>query len=305
MDILLINNDLMERSVIQQVLEHSGHKVTYVETAQEAWKFIAENGIRFVIADAADQEQNVHQLIQHVRSNQNLFGHTYILLLINRGQNGTLVASLGVGADDYLNKPVAPQELKARVSVGTRILSMGDTLLEARDQLDNLAMYDNLTGLLNRQAFYKIAQGELERARRASEGVSIIALDVDNFRAINVKYDHSVGDNVLQIVAQVIREKSRPYDCIGRWDGDQFTIILPGIVSTDAEKIAKRILTGVQSSEISLTDGPPLEVKLSVGIASTQTINAYAEIDTFIQNAVVAMGSSKKNESEDITVAFV
>ena len=295
----------MERSVIQQVLEHSGHKVTYVETAQEAWKFIAENGIRFVIADAADQEQNVHQLIQHVRSNQNLFGHTYILLLINRGQNGTLVASLGVGADDYLNKPVAPQELKARVSVGTRILSMGDTLLEARDQLDNLAMYDNLTGLLNRQAFYKIAQGELERARRASEGVSIIALDVDNFRAINVKYDHSVGDNVLQIVAQVIREKSRPYDCIGRWDGDQFTIILPGIVSTDAEKIAKRILTGVQSSEISLTDGPPLEVKLSVGIASTQTINAYAEIDTFIQNAVVAMGSSKKNESEDITVAFV
>ena len=305
MDILLINNDLMERSVIQQVLEHSGHKVTYVETAQEAWKFISENGIRFVIADAADQEQNVHQLIQHVRSNQNLFGHTYILLLINRGQNGTLVASLGVGADDYLNKPVAPQELKARVSVGTRILSMGDTLLEARDQLDNLAMYDNLTGLLNRQAFYKVAQGELERARRASEGVSIIALDVDNFRAINVKYDHSVGDNVLQIVAQVIREKSRPYDCIGRWDGDQFTIILPGIVSTDAEKIAKRILTGVQSSEISLTDGPPLEVKLSVGIASTQTINAYAEIDTFIQNAVVAMGSSKKNESEDITVAFV
>ena len=305
MDILLINNDLMERSVIQQVLEHSGHKVTFVETAQEAWKFISENGIRFVIADAADQEQNVHQLIQHVRSNQNLFGHTYILLLINRGQNGTLVASLGVGADDYLNKPVAPQELKARVSVGTRILSMGDTLLEARDQLDNLAMYDNLTGLLNRQAFYKVAQGELERARRASEGVSIIALDVDNFRAINVKYDHSVGDNVLQIVAQVIREKSRPYDCIGRWDGDQFTIILPGIVSTDAEKIAKRILTGVQSSEISLTDGPPLEVKLSVGIASTQTINAYAEIDTFIQNAVVAMGSSKKNESEDITVAFV
>ena len=305
MDILLINNDLMERSVIQQVLEHSGHKVTYVEAAQEAWKLITENGIRFVIADAANQEQELHQLIQHVRSNPNLFGHTYILLLLNKGQNGTLIASLGVGADDYLNKPVAPQELKARVSVGARILSMGDTLAQARNQLDNLAMYDNLTGLLNQQAFYKVAQGELERARRASEGVSVIALDVDNFKAINTQYDHSVGDNVLQIVAQVIREKSRPYDCIGRWDGDQFTLILPGIVSTDAEKIAKRILTGVQSSEISLTDGPPLEVKLSVGIASTQTINAYAEIDTFIQSAVLAMGSSKKNETEDITVAFV
>lgn len=305
MDILLINNDLMERSVMQQVLEHSGHKVTYVETAQEAWKFVAEDGIRFVIADAADQEQSVHQLIQHVRSNQKLFGHTYILLLLNRGQNGTLIASLGVGADDYLNKPVAPQELKARVSVGARILSMGDTLAQARDQLDNLAMYDNLTGLLNQQAFYKVAQGELERARRASEGVSIIALDVDNFKALNAQYDHSVGDNVLRIVAQVIREKSRPYDCIGRWDGDQFTIILPGIVSTDAEKIAKRILTGVQSSGISFTDGPPLEIKLNAGIATTQTINAYAEIDTFIRGAVIAMNSSKQNEDEEISVAFV
>ncbi len=305
MDILLIDNDLMERSVIQQVLENSGHKVTYVESAQEAWKLITENRIRFIIADASDQEPNVHQFIQQVRSNPGLYGHTYILLLLNKGQNGTLVASLGVGADDYLNKPVAPQELKARVSIGARILMMGDTLMEARNQLDNMPMYDKLTGLMNRPAFYKVAQGELERARRGSEGISIIALDVDNFKAINEEYGHKVGDNVLQIVAQVIREKCRPYDCIGRWDGDQFTIVLPGVVSSDAEKIARRILTGVQSSEISLTDGPPLEVKLSAGIASTQTINAYAEVDAFIQSAVLAMSSSKQNEAEEITVAFV
>jgi len=305
MNILVISNDLMERSVIQQVLDHSDHKVTFVENAKDAWKLIADNGIRFVIADASNQEQPVHQLIQHVRSNPNLFGHTYILLLINKGQNGNLISSLGVGADDYLNKPVAPQELKARVSVGARILTMGDTLMQARDQLDSMAMYDNLTGLMNRQAFYRIAQGELERARRTSEGISVIALDVDNFKAINTEHGHTVGDNVLQVVAQVIREKSRPYDCIGRWAGDQFTIALPGIVSGDAEKIAKRILAGVQAGEVSLTDGPPLEIKLSAGIASAQTLNAYAEIDTFIQSAVLAMSSSKQNAEEEISVVFV
>ncbi len=305
MEILVISTDLMERTVIQQVLQHSNHKVTFVETVKDAWKLIVEQGFRFTIADASVDEQSIHQLIQHVRSNPNLPGHTYILLLLNKGQNGTLIASLGVGADDYLNKPVAPQELKARVSVGVRILSMGDTLLQARDQLENLAMYDNLTGLMNRQAFYKVAQGELERARRASEGVSVIAFDVDNFKAINTKYGHAVGDNVLQIVAQLIREKCRPYDCIGRWAGDQFTIVLPGVVSTDAEKISKRILTGVQSSDISLTNGPALEIRLSAGIASTQTINAYAEIDTFIQNAVMAMKHSKQNKDEEVGVVFV
>jgi two-component system cell cycle response regulator len=305
MDILVMSNDLMERSVIQQVLEHSDHKVTFVETVKEAWNAITENGLRFVIVDASEQEQGVHQLIQHVRSNPGLFGHTYILLLLNKGQNGTLVASLGVGADDYMNKPVAPQELKARVSVGVRILSMGDTLTEARNQLENLAMYDNLTGLMNRQALYKVAQGELERARRASQGVSVIALDVDNFKAINAQYGHAVGDSVLQVVAQIIREKCRPYDCLGRWAGDQFTIVLPGTVSSDAEKITKRILSSVQASEVSLVDGQALEIKLSAGIASTQTINAYAEIDTFIQSAVLAMSNSKQNADEEVSVVFV
>lgn len=305
MDILVINDDLMERSVIQQVLGHSQHKVTFVPSVREAWKLIIEDGFRFVIVDAAIEEQSIHQFIQHVRSNPNLPGHTYILILINKGQTGKLVSSLGIGADDYLNKPVSPQELKSRVSVGVRILSMGDTLSHAREQLDNLAMYDKLTGLMNRPAFYKVAQGELERARRASEGVSVIAFDVDSFKAINAEHGHAVGDSVLQIVAQIIREKCRPYDCIGRWAGDQFTIVLPGIVSTDAEKIVKRILAGIQSSEISLKDGPPLEIRLSAGIASAQTVNAYAEIDTFIQNAVLAMNNAKQNKYEKFNVVFV
>ena len=305
MDILVINDDLMERTVIKQVLIHSNHKVTFVPSVRDAWKRIIEDGFRFVIVDVAGEEQSVHQLIQHVRTHPDLPDYIYFLLLVKKGQNGTLVSSLGIGADDYLNKPVAPQELKSRVSVGMRILSMADTLMQARDQLENLAMYDTLTGLMNRQAFYKVAQGELERARRTSEGVSVIAFDVDNFKAINEHHGHEVGDNVLQIVAQIIREKCRPYDCIGRWDGDQFAIILPRVVSADAEKITRRILSGVRSSEIVLTDGPALEIKLSAGIASAQTVNVYAQIEEFIQNAVLAMNNARQNENEEFSVVFV
>jgi two-component system, cell cycle response regulator len=305
MDILAINNDLMERSVIQQVLEHSNHKVTFVPSVREAWKLLNEQRFRFVIVDASSEEEIVHQFVQHVRDNPKLPGHTYILLLINKGQDWKPVSSLGAGADDYLNKPVAPQELKSRVAVGARILSMGDILQQARDQLESLAMYDNLTGMLNQHAFYKIAQGELERARRASEGLSVIALDVDNFKTINARHGHAVGDNVLQIVAQIIREKCRPYDCIGRWAGDQFTIVLPGVISSDAEKVTKRILSGLQASDITFADGPALEIKLSAGIASAQTINAYAEIDTFIQSAVQALNNARQNKLEEFSVVFV
>ena len=305
MNILVINNDLTERSVIQQVLEHNNHIVTFVKDVNEAQHANAESVFRFIIVDPNGQEQSIQDFIKNVRSIQKPAGHTYILLLVEKDHSGKLVTDLGINADDYLNKPVVPQELKARVAVGVRILSMGDTLSQAHKQLDNLAMYDYLTGLLNRQAFYKVAQGELERARRASDGVSVIALDVDNFKSINREYGHSVGDDVLKVLAQIIREKSRPYDCIGRWSGDQFTLALPSVMSTDAEKVVRRIFTGVKSSEISLANGTALEVRLTAGIASAQNINAYTEIDSFIQSAVQALNNSKQNEDDEICVVFV
>lgn len=305
MDILVIDDDLTECSIIQQVLEHQDHKVTFAPSAREAWRLISETGFRFVIADASREEGSVRQLIQHVRREPNPPGHTYFLLLTHKGQSGNLISSPDVGVDDFLNKPVFPQELKSRVSLGVRILSIGDTLQQARDQLENLAMYDTLTGLMNRRAFYKGAEGELERARRASGGLSVIALDVDDFKAINAGHGHVVGDNVLRIVARIIREKSRPYDCIGRWGGDQFTIVLPGVVGTDAEKITRRILSGVRASEISLANGQALEIKLSAGIASSQTINAYTEIEPFIQNAVVALNTARQNKDEEFSLVFM
>ncbi|GAB4423492.1 MAG: hypothetical protein Kow002_13030 [Anaerolineales bacterium] len=305
MDILVINNDLVEHSMFQQVLERSGHTVFFSASVDDAWTFIQEKGLRFVIADATIDWHATQEFIQSIRANTELSKQVYILLLTNKGQNGELISGLGTGADDMLPKPIAPQDLKARVLVGQRLLSMSKDLDEARSQLDGIPVYDSLTGLINRQAFYKQAQAEIERARRASTGVSFIVIDIDNFSVINQQFGRTIGDEVLQIASQIIREKSRPYDCIGRWAGDQFSIVLPGVLSPDAEKIVLRILIGIQSSDITLQDGTALEIKLSAGIATTQTVNAYANVDTFIQSAIQAMQSARDDEEEQINIVFV
>jgi diguanylate cyclase (GGDEF)-like protein len=204
-----------------------------------------------------------------------------------------------------MNKPISPQELKARVAIGVRVLSMSATLTQARDQAEIAPMFDELTGLLNTPAFLRVSQGELERARRTSGSLCMIAMEIDNFAALKEAHNQAVGDEILQIVSRVIREKSRPYDCIGRWDGDRFVIVFPGLVSTEVEKIARRILISVKSSNISLADGTSLEVRLSAGIASSQNINAYAEIISFIQNALQAIPSDAKNEEEKVSVVYI
>ena len=133
----------------------------------------------------------------------------------------------------------------------------------------------------------------------------MIAMDIDSFKILNDKHGPSIGNEILQIVANIVREKSRPYDCIGHWDGDLFVMAFPGIVSADAEKIAKRILVSVQSSNISLPNGTALGVSLSAGIAASQNINAYAEIDTFIQSAEQALSASKQSQEDNISVLII
>ncbi len=305
MDILVINADMIGQSVMQQVLKHSGHQVTFEKSFQNAWQLVDGNGYRMIIADATTSQQAVQHFITQVHDQRDRLGKIYILLLTEKGQNGNLVENLGSGADDYLSKPIIPHELKARVAAGVRILTMGDELSMAREQMENLAMYDNLTGLMNRQAFFKVSRGELERARRIALGISIIAIDINNFKAINQAHGNSIGDDVLQIVAQIIREKCRPYDCIGRWENDKFIITLPGVISADAEKIVTRIMAGVQSSEVSLMNGSSLDLRLSAGIASAININAYVEIEAFLQSAIQAMLNSKQAGEEQVVVNYL
>ncbi len=146
-----------------------------------------------------------------------------------------------------------------------RIISLASNLAVARDQLENQALFDTLTGFLNRAAFLKQSAGELERARRASMPLSLIALDIDNFKVINDTFGVELGDEVLKVVAQAIREKSRPYDCIGRWAGDEFVLMLAGVIGADAEKVADRIIAGVRGTRIEVENEAPLNVKISAG----------------------------------------
>ena len=166
-----------------------------------------------------------------------------------------------------------------------------------------MAIYDNLTGLMNRSAFFRMAQGELERARRSGSPLSLIVLDIDHFKSFNEKYGMDWGDEVLRVVSQTIREKSRPYDCIGRWSGDEFIIALAGVIGADAEKIAGRIITGVQSTGISYQDAS-VNVSLSVGIASASRINAATEAEPLIQQARQAMARAKEDGGNQVNLIY-
>jgi diguanylate cyclase len=181
-----------------------------------------------------------------------------------------------------------------RLVMGQRIISLEDTLSQTQDQLESLAMFDPLTGILNQAAFNKLARGELERARRASSALSIIAMDVDNFKTLRDSYGAEAGESILKTVAENIREHSRSYDCIGHWTGPQFIIALMNVSDQEAEKIARRIITGIRFADVRL-EGTVLDLSISAGITTVSKVSESIDIESLIGQAQQALAEAKKS----------
>lgn len=303
MKILVVDKELKERMVIQQVLGQNGHEIVSAEDSETAMQLLQAGGLRFVIADRVSTDIDETQFIRHVRDAQPPY-YIYILLLTPDVEE-TDLATPRTGPDDYLQKPIVPLKLKSRVQIGERILSLGDNLIEAKNTLERVAVFDTLTGALNQRASLVFSRGELERARRAQTPLSLIALDIDNFNSINVKYGENVGNDVLMVIAKAIREKSRPYDGFGRYDADMFLLTLPGVIGQDAERIADRIIKGILNTNISLLDGREVKVGISAGVICATRITAATEIELLIERAKEALSHAKREGGNQAHMVFV
>src|SRR5512138_1565532 len=111
MKILVLNNDMMERTIIQQVLQNNGHEIIPVGDSDSAMQLLQEGEIRFVIADRASSDMDAKRFIQRVHDAQPPY-YIYILLLTAKVQD-TDITTPRAGADDYLHKPIVPVELKS------------------------------------------------------------------------------------------------------------------------------------------------------------------------------------------------
>ncbi len=303
--ILVVDDEQIDRRIVEKTLIRLGHDVILADNGEAAWQKIQEEPIRFVITDWNMPLMDGIQLIKKVRATT-LPGYVYTILVTSNNKDEDIVAGLYAGADDYLTKPFNPTELEARVAVGERMLALEDGLMQANNQLEKLAMVDSLTGLLNRRAIYKFARGELERARRVSEPISVIFLDIDKFKEVNDQHGHLTGDEALKLIARIIKERSRAYDSIGRWAGDEFLIVLPGTTATDAEKVARRIIEGIFLTKLALPKGGLLSLSACVGVVTqTKMTGAVALLDDLIQGADEALYRAKETGGNNVETTLL
>jgi diguanylate cyclase (GGDEF)-like protein len=179
------------------------------------------------------------------------------------------------------------RDLQLSQAIGAQV---GVALENARmyEQARYLADRDSVTGLLNYRSVHQRLQEELQRARRGGRQLSVVMMDLDDFKLFNDAYGHLVGDKVLKKVADLLTENSRAFDVFGRLGGDEFIAILPDTGGRAAATVADRLRSSLVQHPCTLDGGTPAPVYMSFGVAAypddarhIQELIAYADANLY------------------------
>jgi diguanylate cyclase (GGDEF)-like protein len=166
-------------------------------------------------------------------------------------------------------------------------------------EVQKLAITDALTGLYNRRGFEELGRRELERLRRFEHPLTAMMVDVDFFKKVNDNYGHRVGDQVIRAVAKRLVSSLREVDIIGRFGGDEFTVLLPETDLFTAVGVAERTLTTVSELPI-IADQFALQLTVSVGVVRAET--NVASLDALLELADRAMYAAKQGGRNQVHV---
>ncbi|SFB13627.1 diguanylate cyclase (GGDEF) domain-containing protein [Amycolatopsis marina] len=170
-------------------------------------------------------------------------------VLGNKADNLLEAITIGLGAVTAVLLVIMPPAV-AIMAVVTVVFNR----LAELDQLQDDVRTDSKTGALNMRGWNELAERGLERARKSEDDIALLMIDLDHFKWINDSFGHPAGDDVLQAVAEALREVTRPSDVVGRFGGEEFLILLPDMDERAALQAAERVRRAIADLRIVTTD---------------------------------------------------
>jgi diguanylate cyclase (GGDEF)-like protein len=320
MRILIAEDDLTARMILSAILKKWGYEVLAVNDGLAAWQVLQQSDApRLVILDWLMPGLSGPEVIRMVRASSDE-PLPYIIFLTSKDEKSDIVAGLETGANDYVKKPFDNDELFARIKVGQRSVELQTRLFEAQQNLAHLAMHDALTGILNRRAILEQLAKDLARYQRkttsildqanhspsaakpapGAQGCALGYIDIDNFKLINDRYGHKVGDEILKGFVQALNNQLRSYDSLGRLGGDEFLVIVPDIDEDNSRLVFERLQAAGANFSV-LTEAGKVTIEASIGVALARP---GQDVDHFLESADSAMYLAKRSGGNRVSFSL-
>lgn len=263
--LLIVDDDEAVRLLLQDLLEESGYAVRTARSGEEALQMIRVSTFDIIITDLRLSGMHGLELVKEVKA---IDPGIDLVVMTGYASVNSAVESMKAGAIDYITKPFNSDHIKMVVQKSLERREY-QRLAQEREFYKVLSSIDGLTELYNYRYMHQYLKLELERERRYKRHLSLLMVDIDNFKSYNDLYGHMVGDLVLKKLAHILKNATRGCDVICRYGGEEFAIMLPETSKEEAIIVCERIRKSVENTPMIDEKGKTVgTITVTIGLAS-------------------------------------
>jgi len=300
--IMIVDDEKNILNLMKLALQNTGHKVAVCSDAESAIEELKKESYDLVITDLMMPKLSGTEFVKKAKE---ISPETDLVVMTGYPSVETAVKCMKLGAIDYIAKPLDLEYINIIVerSIYKRDLEKraAERVTEIRvleETLDSLK-YDSLTGLYTRRTFDDMFLRETDRAARYGLELSVLFLDIDDFKVINDTFGHLAGDETLKHVARIIISELRTIDIAVRYGGEEIVVVLPETGKIDAFVVGERIRESVENTKFDYKD-QNISLTISGGIASFP-IDA-TDTENLIKNSDIAVYRAKETGKNNIVI---
>lgn len=246
--VLCVTDNVPLSTLLQTQLSRMGLKTEQEQCGEDALEAFKSTAYDLIITDTLlGGPMSGLALVREVRQGSEKKKRIPILVLSSLSDVARKIEALRSGANDYVSKPVIEAELAARVRNLITSKKLQDQVEAQQTRLEEMAMTDSLTSLYNRHCLNEIAPRYISEAGRHDLPLSLVVIDLDDFKDVNDTYGHNAGDQILVEVAALLKKCCRQEDIAARFGGEEFLLMLPHCNGPDAAKKAEALREKIES----------------------------------------------------------
>ena len=238
-NILVVEDEEMMRSLLSDALSDIGYNVQIASNGEEALEKIQQASFEIVLTGLRLPGMSGIEVIKKFKQ---VKSDICIIVITAYPSVETAVQAMREGAYDYVTKPLNLDELRIII----RRAAEKQVLQRAKDVYEELSITDGLTNIFNHRYFQEVLPREIHRASRYSRPLSLIMIDIDDFKIFNDHNGHVAGDNLLKQLSRVLVKSVREVDLVFRYGGEEFAILLPETEKNGSPAVARRLRSQIE-----------------------------------------------------------
>lgn len=300
--VIVVDDSQFIRYLVRDILEHEGFSVTTLPDGEALLTCEDLECADVLLLDVVLPDTDGFTLCRKLRMHPE-FAHIPVIFLTALETQDARVKSFEVGGNDYLTKPIHPQELLARVRTHARLHQYlkeleekTKKLEELAAELERLAFFDPLTGVPNRRAFDQRLNEMEANYLRYRTPYALVVIDIDHFKLYNDAFGHHRGDELLRSLAELFVASVRSGDFVARFGGEEFVVLCFGANEEEGKAVAERLREAVERRSFPHPQSPVARVvTISCGVCGRENATSSGNLFVYADRALYSAKQQGRN----------